>query len=468
MWSISLFPRRLSSLTNDCHGPAASPLKWWSNEPRPQGSRQRSAIARTLAEGMGNSLMEMGTEKAKILIVDDDQNFTTVTAAFLENEGYETSTANTGQEALNKVAAEHPRIVLLDFMLPDVEGIEILKKIRQIDRSVAVITITGYGDEHRAVNVMKAGSCDYLAKPFRFQDLGQSIEKAFMWREVQIIEEMSEGYLAIDGAKIVYGNRFLGDLLGYSRDQMIDMEVSNLFPKEQPDTFQRRPKEPDRTWHALEMEAVHSDGSSHILGARIGNDTFQGREIVSAFFKDITATRHLEVALEETQTLYENLILNANDAITIINPQGTFSLVNPKFCEICGYSEEETRDLHFSKLVHPEDLPLVADRHRRRLAGEDVPSNYQFRIIQKRGEVVFVDFNANVVKKEGKIIGIQAIARDITERKRAETELQERMKELEKWHKLTVDRELRMVELKKKIEELESQLTRLKKLKGIE
>jgi len=147
---------------------------------------------------------------------------------------------------------------------------------------------------------------------------------------------------------------------------------------------------------------------------------------------------------------------------------GTFSLVNPKFCEISGYSEEEAKSLHFSKLVHPEDLPMVSDRHRRRLAGEDVPSNYQFRIIRRTGEVVFVDFNANVVKKEGKIIGIQAIARDITERKRAERELQERMGELEKWHKLTVDRELRMIELKGKIEELESQITRLRKLKGIE
>jgi PAS domain S-box-containing protein len=346
--------------------------------------------------------MKKETEKTKILIIDDDQNFTTVTAAFLENEGYTTLMANTGELALEKVSSERPRIVLLDLVLPDAEGTEILKKIRQIDRNLAVITITGYGDEHRAVNVMKAGSCDYLTKPFRFQDLVQSIEKASMWREVQIIEDMSEGYLAIDGTKIVYGNRFFGDLLGYSSENLIDMEVSKLFPEQALDTFKRRSKEADGTWHTREMEAIHSDGSRYILGARIGNDTFQGEKVVAAFFKDITATKHLEEALEETQTLYENLILNANDAITVINPQGTFSLVNPKFCEISGYSEEETKSLHLSKLVHPEDLPMVTDRHRRRLAGEDVPSNYQFRIIRRTGEVLFIDFNANVVKKEGK------------------------------------------------------------------
>jgi DNA-binding NtrC family response regulator len=106
--------------------------------------------------------MKKEIEKTKILIIDDDENFTTVTGAFLENEGYHTLMANTGKEALEKVSSEKPRIVLLDLVLPDAEGTEILKKIRQIDRNVAVITITGYGDEHRAVNVMKAGSCDYL------------------------------------------------------------------------------------------------------------------------------------------------------------------------------------------------------------------------------------------------------------------------------------------------------------------
>jgi PAS domain S-box-containing protein len=409
-----------------------------------------------------------GTEKARILLVDDGENFTTVTATFLENQGYSIQTADTGQKALEKVSSEKPQIVLLDLMLPDADGTEILRKIRQIDRNLAVITVTGHGDEHRAVNVMKAGSCDYLTKPFRFDDLVQSIEKASMWREIQIIEDLSEGYLAVDGGRIVYANRFVDDLLGYSREEMTGLHVSRLFPGEEPGIFQRHEDEGEGTWHTCELEAIHKDGTTHTLGARIGNDTFQGMEVIAAYFRDITATKHLETALEETQTLYENLILNANDAITLIGPQGTFALVNPKFCEFSGYSEEETKSLHFSKLIHPEDLPLFTDRYRRTLAGEDVPSNYQFRIIRKTGEVIFIDFNANVIKKDGENIGIQAIARDITERKQAEKELQERMKELEKWHKLTVDRELRMIELKKRIEELESQLAHLTKLKEVE
>jgi DNA-binding NtrC family response regulator len=151
--------------------------------------------------------MAKATEKTKVLIVDDDENFTNVTATFLESKGYQVQTVNTGAEALEMVSSENLQIVLLDLVLPDAEGIDVLKKIRHADRNIAIITVTGYGDEHRAVNVMKAGSCDYLTKPFRLNDLVYSIEKASSWREVQIIEDMSEGFLAVDERRIVYANR---------------------------------------------------------------------------------------------------------------------------------------------------------------------------------------------------------------------------------------------------------------------
>jgi len=407
-------------------------------------------------------------KKPQILIIDDDESFIKATGAFLQNEGYTIDGATTGQKALQKLASERPQIVLLDLILPDTDGVEILRRIRQIDRNIAVIAVTGYGDEQRAVNVMKAGSCDYLTKPFRFRELAHSIEKALMWQEIQMIEGMTEGYIAVDKKRVLYANRFVNDLLGYSREEMTGMEVGLLFPRESPGTFQMPVREDDSQWNTCELDAVHKDGTLRTFEARIGSDKFQGMRILAAFLRDVTATKHLETALQETQSLYENLIQNANDAITLIDTGGNFALVNPKFCEISGYSEEESNHLHFSELIHPEDLPLFTDRHRRTLAGDDVPSNFQFRITRKTGEVAFIDFSANVVIKGGQIIGIQAIARDITERKHAEKELQERMKELEKWHKLTVDRELRMVELKKRIEELESQLAHLKQLKGNE
>ncbi|MFQ5891929.1 MAG: PAS domain S-box protein, partial [Candidatus Methanofastidiosia archaeon] len=133
----------------------------------------------------------------------------------------------------------------------------------------------------------------------------------------------------------------------------------------------------------------------------------------------------MEKKLRELKEMYENMVENANDPVMLIDRNGYFSLVNRKFCELSGYSPEEIKELHYSKIVHPNDLEMVQDRHERRFAGEDVPQNYRFRVLKKNGDVLYVDFNANAIKKKGKVVAIHAVARDITKRKKAEEKLRE-------------------------------------------
>jgi PAS domain S-box-containing protein len=130
------------------------------------------------------------------------------------------------------------------------------------------------------------------------------------------------------------------------------------------------------------------------------------------------------IALRESEEKYRTLIENSSDAVLIIDTNGYFSLVNKKFCEISGYSLEEVEGTHFSKLVHPEDLNLVMERNIKRLKGDnDIPNNYEFRIIGKKGEVKYIDFSVSSIKKGNEIVGIQGTARDITDRKKLEEQL---------------------------------------------
>jgi PAS domain S-box-containing protein len=124
--------------------------------------------------------------------------------------------------------------------------------------------------------------------------------------------------------------------------------------------------------------------------------------------------------LRESEYKYRELIDNANDAVIVIEPTGYLGFVNPKFCETTGYTMEEAKKLHFSNLVHPEDLAMVTENFRKRQAGEEVPRNYEFRVLTRSGETIYVDYNASLIEREGKTVGIQAIVRDVTERKRAE------------------------------------------------
>ncbi|TET28691.1 PAS domain S-box protein, partial [Candidatus Aerophobetes bacterium] len=146
-----------------------------------------------------------------------------------------------------------------------------------------------------------------------------------------------------------------------------------------------------------------------------------------------TASKELEqkvAELKESEEKYRSLFETANDAIFMVNLQGYISFANPKFFEVMGYSPQELEKLHFTHLVHPDDVSLVMNRFKRRLAGEEVETNYQFRALTKDKRVVYVDGNFSLVKKEGKVIGIQAIARDITQRKYLEKNLEERTKQL--------------------------------------
>jgi PAS domain S-box-containing protein len=133
--------------------------------------------------------------------------------------------------------------------------------------------------------------------------------------------------------------------------------------------------------------------------------------------------------LKESEQKYRELIENANDAVIVIEPTGYLGFVNPKFCETTGYKMEEAKKFHFSKLVHPEDLAMVTENFRKRLAGVDVPRNYEFRALIKSGETIYVDYNASLIEREGKTVGIQAIMRDITERKRTEEQIKTSLKE---------------------------------------
>ena len=128
--------------------------------------------------------------------------------------------------------------------------------------------------------------------------------------------------------------------------------------------------------------------------------------------------------LEESEQKYRELIDNANDAVIVIEPPGFLSFINPKFCETTGYTTEEAKKLHFSKLVHPDDLAMVTENFRKRLSGAEVPRHYEFRVLTKLGETIYVDYNASLIERDGETVGIQAVIRDVTERKRAEKRIE--------------------------------------------
>jgi DNA-binding NtrC family response regulator len=168
----------------------------------------------------------------RILIVDDEPFNLDLLEQELTDRGYTIERASDGTEALGKVESFQPELILLDYQMPDMNGVEVLKEIRHRGGDAPVIMITAYGTIERAVEAMKEGAYDFIPKPFDPEHLALVVRKALerekLRREVEILSaEASERYrlivgksakmgLAVDSAKKAAGSKSTVLLLGES------------------------------------------------------------------------------------------------------------------------------------------------------------------------------------------------------------------------------------------------------------
>src|SRR5436309_11359820 len=105
-----------------------------------------------------------------ILVVDDERNIVELVRLYLTNEGYNVETAGTGTEALRKFASARPALVVLDLMLPEIDGWEVCRRIRR-ESEVPIIMLTARSDDVDKIVGLELGADDYLGKPFNPREL---------------------------------------------------------------------------------------------------------------------------------------------------------------------------------------------------------------------------------------------------------------------------------------------------------
>lgn len=115
----------------------------------------------------------------KILVIDDEPIVRTSCIRSLSPEGYEVKSASSGKEALELLEKESFNLVLLDLKMPDMDGIEVLKKIKDTWPDTKVVMITGYSTVETAVKTLKLGAFSYLEKPFTPDTLLETAREAF-------------------------------------------------------------------------------------------------------------------------------------------------------------------------------------------------------------------------------------------------------------------------------------------------
>lgn len=125
---------------------------------------------------------------ARILVVDDQDTIRHFITRALEDEGHIVTPAPSGERALDLFEEDPPEAVILDLKLPGINGLEVLRRIKEIEKETIVIMITAYGEISSAVNAMKAGAFDYIPKPVDLDHLIMSLNRALeskkLWLEI--------------------------------------------------------------------------------------------------------------------------------------------------------------------------------------------------------------------------------------------------------------------------------------------
>jgi two-component system chemotaxis response regulator CheY len=114
----------------------------------------------------------------KVLAVDDNPAIVSLINDILTSRGYQVETAENGKTALQKYPLFKPNIVTLDLMMPEMSGYETLTKILEIDRKAIVIMLTANGEDDAVIECMKRGAMGYLTKPFKANELIESLQTA--------------------------------------------------------------------------------------------------------------------------------------------------------------------------------------------------------------------------------------------------------------------------------------------------
>ena len=114
----------------------------------------------------------------KVLLVDDEEEFVTALAERLELRGFEASVATNGGDALKRIDADEPDLVVLDVLMPGLGGLDVLDQIRKTDPQIKVILLTGRGSAEEDDQSIPLGAFDYLIKPVNIDDLIQKMRVA--------------------------------------------------------------------------------------------------------------------------------------------------------------------------------------------------------------------------------------------------------------------------------------------------
>ncbi len=379
-------------------------------------------------------------EPVRILIIDDNQDTITMVKKILAAEGAELFDATDGEQGICLIQSLKPDLVLLDVMMPGMDGFEVCRRIKNDPESVNVLVIMISAirtDPSQQVGGLAAGADGYITLPMPMNEMLARIRPflriAMSEKALRISEERLR--LTLDAINdgfwdwhIPTGQAFFSpvyySMLGYMPGEF-PASYDSWRKLVHPEDISRvdaeiREKIESGQGYLVEFRMLEKDGNWRwVLGrGKVVEKDEAGRPVrMVGTHTDISERKKVEEKLVNSDRIFEH----AMDMLCIAGFDGYFKVLNPSWTRILGYSSEELLRRPWIEFVHPEDRDITADA-RKTLAGGQKVFRFENRYICKNGEIKWLSWNSIPYEHEGLMYGV---ARDITETKRMEAALKE-------------------------------------------
>ena len=396
--------------------------------------------ATELSDTLSTDRSDMKT-KESILIVDDDESVSKSLSLVLEKKGYETQSAGTGKEALEKAREASFNVALVDIKLPDVEGMELISLLKEAHPDMSLMIVTGYGSLSSSVQALDKGVAAYLTKPLNMDVVLQRVEdilekQQLMWEKWQaekalqaekdkfegIISSLAEGLdIVSQDYRIHFQNKMLRDRFGDLTGKLCYEEyMGRQTPCESCPMVKAI-----ATGHTQRMEMIGADDRNYEVTSTPFQD-IAGETKVIEVVRDITERRQAEEALRESENKYRTLMEEAPIGICHVDIKGKITYVNNTILQGTGYSSEELigKNAFRLGLIPHETLKLLGRRMKEKLMGKP-PSPLEIQFKRKDGKWIWLEIRGRLLSQHGVPVGVQIIGEDITERKRTEEALKD-------------------------------------------
>lgn len=386
-----------------------------------------------------------------ILIVDDDPDIALVLQDLVEHAGYRVQVVGSGAEALAKAKVDPFAAVLLDLMLPDMDGLSVLTLLKQIDPALPVIMLTAFVEVVKKHESLTEGAFGYLTKPYDAEELKALIARAVRVKYLsieaaeakqaltasedrfrEVVQTAPDAIILADGeGRILSWNSAAERLFGYRAQEVLGRSLTMMMPERYRANHQQALDRVRTTGDLrlkgtiVTMHGLHKDGREFPIEMSLSSWISGGRRVHCGIARDITARKEAEARLLQQQIEQQVLLdlipamvwyKDSHNRILRANRRAAES-IGKTVAEIEGRSTDEFYPDEAEK-YHQDDLEvIVSGRSKLGIVEPYRAGSGEKRWVQT-DKVPYLD-------PQGHILGVLVFAQDITDRQRTEDALRE-------------------------------------------